>query len=215
MLHAEIRKWWIEKVMGPFERTLVRFGFHPNTITFSALLLCFPCLLLYANGNFLSAGWLTLLIGSLDILDGRIARSTNRVTKRGEFLDSVLDRYQDFLLLSGVCYYYRNQWVLILGLGAVGGSFFVSYVRSKASNVGVDVAKVGVMQRPERFFLLGFGSLVSSVLQICMLPFYAEKQEVPAQWIFIVVLAILTMTTNVSAFARIRHVWDSLKEQRS
>jgi len=170
-------------------------------------------LYLYAHGNLLSAGWLTLFIGSLDILDGRVARNTNRVTKQGEFLDSVMDRYQDFLLLSGVCYYYRNEWIFVLGIAAVGGSFFVSYVRSKASTVGVDVAKVGVMQRPERFFLLGFGALVSSVLQISMLPFYYERGEVPPQWIFIVVLAILAMTTNASAFARIRYVWNSLKEK--
>lgn len=213
MLHAEIRQWWVQKVMGPLEGFLIRRNVHPNSITLCAFLLCFPCLYLYAHGNLLSAGWLTLFIGSLDILDGRVARNTNRVTKQGEFLDSVMDRYQDFLLLSGVCYYYRNEWIFVLGIAAVGGSFFVSYVRSKASTVGVDVAKVGVMQRPERFFLLGFGALVSSVLQISMLPFYYERGEAPPQWIFIVVLAILAMTTNASAFARIRYVWNSLKEK--
>ena len=199
--------------MGPLENVLIRSGVHPNSITLCALLLCFPCLYLYANGNLLSAGWLTLFIGSLDILDGRVARNTNRVTKQGEFLDSVMDRYQDFLLLSGVCYHYKNQWVFILGIGAIGGSFFVSYVRSKASNIGVDVAKVGVMQRPERFFMLGFGALVSSVLQISMIPFYYEQGEVPPQWIFIIVLGILAIATNASAFARIRYVWTSLKEK--
>ena len=213
MLHAEIRQWWVETIMHPLETVLKRSGIHPNSITLCALVLCFPCLLLYAHGNLLSAGWLTLLIGSLDILDGRVARGTGRVTKQGEFLDSVMDRYQDFLLLSGVCYYYRNEWVLILGLGVIGGSFFVSYVRSKASNIGVDVARVGVMQRPERFFMLGFGALVSSVLQISMIPFYYDDGKIPPQWIFIVVLAILAMTTNVSAFARIRYVWNSLKER--
>lgn len=213
MLHAEIRQWWIQRVMGPLEGILIRTGVHPNSITLCAFLLCFPCLYLYAHGNIMSAGWLTLFIGSLDILDGRVARNTNRVTKRGEFLDSVMDRYQDFLLLSGVCYYYRNQWILILGIAAVGGSFFVSYVRAKASTVGVEVGKIGVMQRPERFFLLGFGALVSSVLQISMIPFYYERNEVPPHWIFIVVLAILAMTTNASAFARIRYVWNSLKEK--
>ena len=85
MLHSEIRHWWTESVMSPFEQTFIRYGFSPNTITFLALGLCFPCLLLYATGHFLSAGWITLLIGSLDILDGRVARSTNQVTKQGEF----------------------------------------------------------------------------------------------------------------------------------
>jgi archaetidylinositol phosphate synthase len=213
MLHDEIRQWWIHKVMGPLERVLMRSGIHPNSITLCAFALCFPCLLLYAYGSLLTAGWLTLLIGSLDILDGRVARETHRVTKQGEFLDSVMDRYQDFLLLSGVCYYYRNEWILILGIATIGGSFFVSYVRSKAYNIGVDVARVGVMQRPERFFLLGFGAIVSSVLQISMTPFYYEKGKIPPQWIFIVVLGVLAMTTNVSAFARIRYVWNSLKEK--
>ena len=124
-----------------------------------------------------------------------------------------MDRYQDFLLLSGVCYFYRNDWIVILGLAAVGGSFFVSYVRAKATNIGVDVSRVGVMQRPERFFLLGFGALVSSVLQISLLPFY-EGSEPPQQWLFIFVLFVLAVTTNLSAFARIRYVWKSLKEEK-
>lgn len=198
--------------MGSLESVLKKSGIHPNSITICALVLCFPCLYLYSTGHFLSAGWLTLFIGSLDILDGRVARETGRVTKQGEFLDSVLDRYQDFLLLAGVCYYYRHSWVLNLGIAVIGGSFFVSYVRSKASNIGVEVGRVGVMQRPERFFMLGFGALVSSVLQISMLPFY-ENEPQPEQWIFIVVLAILAITTNVSAFARIRYVWNSLREK--
>ena len=213
MLHAEIRQWWLEKAMVPIESRLIQWGFHPNAITIAAFVLCFPCMFLFVYGHFLWAGFLTLFIGSLDILDGRVARQTNRVSKHGEFLDSVLDRYQDFMLLSGVCYYFKNHWLFAFCLAAVGGSFFVSYVRSKASVIGVDVGRVGVMQRPERFFLLGFGSLISGIFHISMMPFDGTRHN-PPHVVLMGVLIVLALSTNLSAFARIKYVWFALESEK-
>ena len=40
--------------------------------------------------------------GIFDMVDGRVARETNQVTRFGGFFDSVLDRYSDLGLLIGL-----------------------------------------------------------------------------------------------------------------
>ena len=42
------------------------------------------------------------------MVDGRVARATNQVTRFGAFFDSVLDRYSDLVLLMGLLVYYSN-----------------------------------------------------------------------------------------------------------
>ena len=42
------------------------------------------------------------------MVDGRVARETNQVTRFGGFFDSVLDRYSDLGLLIGLLVYYGN-----------------------------------------------------------------------------------------------------------
>ena len=156
--------------MGPLEQFCISRQISPNWITLSATALCVLVFLRYAGGHVMTAGWLVLLVGSLDVLDGRVARASNRVTIQGGFLDSVMDRYQDFLLFAGLAVCYRDSWVLYLVLLAMAGAVFVPYVRAKADSIGIDLSNVGTMQRPERFFLLGFGSIVSSIFQISLMP---------------------------------------------
>ena len=46
--------------------------------------------------------------GLFDMVDGRVARETNRVTRFGGFFDSVLDRYSDLALLMGLLVWYGS-----------------------------------------------------------------------------------------------------------
>src|SRR6185369_14595597 len=104
----------------------------------------------YAGGLMFAGGWLLLFAGSLDIVDGRVARRTNRGSKRGAFLDSVVDRYADALAYLGLAYFYGGTWVEWIVLGALVGSFMVSYTRARAEGLGT-TCLVGLLQRPERF----------------------------------------------------------------
>src|SRR5262245_31536366 len=111
LLQPGIREWWVTRIMQGVENFCIRKRITPNQITFAALFFATICAYLFATGHFLLAGWTVMFAGSLDFLDGRVARATNRVTKEGEFLDSVADRYQDFLLFSGLAYFFRNTWI--------------------------------------------------------------------------------------------------------
>ena len=209
-LQPEVRDWWVQRIMGPIEHVFIKRKISPNAITITGLFFCFFCALLFATGHLLSAGWIILFTGSLDFLDGRVARATNQVTEQGSFLDSVADRYQDFMLFGGLCIFYRESWVFYFLLLALGGTLLVSYVRAKADTMGVDLREIGAMQRPERMFSLGFGSIVSSALQVSLMPFWG-KGNPPPQHVLILVIIGLAISTNWTAIRRIRYTMQILK----
>jgi len=63
------------------------------------LLLNIVAAILFYKGIFTWAALVVIFAGIFDIVDGEVARRTNRVTKFGAFFDSVIDRYSDVLLL--------------------------------------------------------------------------------------------------------------------
>lgn len=213
IFRSDIKSWWVLRVMRPLEILCVRNRISPNSITIAGLVVCVLCGVLFATGHILTAGWLVLLGGSLDVLDGRVARATGRVTHQGAFFDSVLDRYQDFFLFAGLAYFYRASWVLPLVLLALGGSMVVPYAKSRAEAFGVSLEHVGAMQRPERVFVIGFGSMVSSVLQVSLMPFYG-KGNPPAQHLLIFGIALLAVSTNLTAVKRIRFTLQQLRNKK-
>ena len=55
------------------------------------------------------AGVLLLVSGFFDLLDGAVARSKKMMTPFGGFLDSVLDRYSDLLVMLGISIHFLRQ----------------------------------------------------------------------------------------------------------
>src|SRR5437867_6975186 len=132
-----------------------------NGLTLIGLLINMFAMVLVAKGIFLWAGLVILLAGVFDIVDGEVARRTQRVTKFGAFFDSVIDRYSDLLLLLGLIIWYakinRIFYVGLTGLVLIG-SVLTSYSRARAESL-IPACKVGFLERPERIVLLIIGSL--------------------------------------------------------
>src|SRR5574341_1123190 len=96
------------KVILLIVRRLALARIHPNVLTFIGLLINGIAAALLASGKFLSAGLVIIGAGIFDMVDGRVARETNQVTRFGGFFDSVLDRYSDLVLLMGLLVYYAS-----------------------------------------------------------------------------------------------------------
>jgi phosphatidylglycerophosphate synthase len=186
-------------VLGPYERVLVRWRVTPNALTFSSFVTACASGLFFAIGNFGAGGWLYLLTGILDILDGRIARATGKVTKGGAFYDSVMDRYAELVVFGGLAIFYRGTWALFVVLIALIGSIMVSYTRARGEALGVEV-NIGTMQRPERLFYLGLISSMSPIIET-LFGHGALPPFVPV----VVALALLGASANVTAVRRISH----------
>jgi CDP-diacylglycerol--glycerol-3-phosphate 3-phosphatidyltransferase len=89
-------------------RWLALSRIHPNVLTFLGLVINIVAAFLFAAGSFRWAGAVVIGAGLFDMVDGRVARETNRVTRFGGFFDSVLDRYSDLALLMGLLVYYAS-----------------------------------------------------------------------------------------------------------
>jgi CDP-diacylglycerol--glycerol-3-phosphate 3-phosphatidyltransferase len=142
-------------------RWLALSHIHPNVLTFLGLLINIVAAYLFAAGNFRWAGVVVIGAGLFDMVDGRVARETNRVTRFGGFFDSVLDRYSDLALLMGLLVYYASIdrfFYVVLTAIVMTGSVMVSYTRARSENT-IPKCKVGFLERPERVVLLIIGAL--------------------------------------------------------
>ncbi len=149
------------KVILLIVRGLALSKIHPNVLTFFGLLINLVAAVLLARGQFFAAGMVIISAGLFDMVDGRVARETNQVTRFGGFFDSVLDRYSDLGLLMGLLVYYGNinrSFYVVLTAIVMAGCVMVSYTRSRAENT-IPSCKVGFMERPERVVLLIIGAL--------------------------------------------------------
>lgn len=147
------------RVIDPIADWLVRRGVHPNTITAVGTACTIGGGIIYATGHIMTAGWFLGLTALFDVLDGTVARRSNKTSTFGAFLDSTLDRLADGALLAGLAVFYavnpvhRSIPMVVVALLALIGAFLTSYTRARAESLGID-AKVGMLQRPERVVLL-------------------------------------------------------------
>src|SRR5690349_7450928 len=153
--------WACNKVIRLIVRGLALSKIHPNVLTFLGLVINIGAAVLLAAGQFRWAGAVIIGAGLFDMVDGRVARETNRVTRFGGFFDSVLDRYSDLALLMGLLVWYgsinRPLYVVLTAL-VMAASVMISYTRARAEN-SIPTCKVGFMERPERVVLLIIGAL--------------------------------------------------------
>ncbi len=180
----------IQRLMVGEARVVHAIGLTPNQVSLIGALAALLSAYLYwssaINDTFLVAAALLLLAsGFLDVLDGVLARVYGQVTQFGGFLDSLLDRYADALVLVGIIVGWlaadSSLW-LLAGLAAVIGSLLVSYSRARAEAAGAKMEAVGLAERAERIIILVLASFLSVLWRDAL------------RW-SIVLLAILTNLT--------------------
>jgi CDP-diacylglycerol--glycerol-3-phosphate 3-phosphatidyltransferase len=196
---------WYRSVLAPFEERLVAWGVHPDALTCAALAVSVLAGVAFSQGWIFLAGWLTILAGTLDVLDGGVARRNGTASRRGAFVDSLIDRYAEFATLVGLGAFFRASWVLLAVAVAAFGSFMVSYTRARAEGLGLDL-HLGSAQRPERYVILGVGAWLSSLVAHLACPLLGRPTHVVLE-VAVVVLAVLSTWT---AFQRARHAVRSL-----
>src|SRR5678815_5107809 len=157
------------KIIRLIVRGLALSRIHPNVLTFLGLVINVAAAYLLAVGQQRWAGVVIIGAGLFDMVDGRVARETNRVTRFGGFFDSVLDRYSDLALLIGLLVWYGNinrPFYVVLTALVMAASVMISYTRARAEN-SIPKCKVGFMERPERVVLLIIGALANRMSRFC------------------------------------------------
>jgi len=157
-------------IVLPIVRILILFKIPPNAVTLVSLVFAAASALLYWYGLFWAGAVFLLLCGLSDTFDGEIARQTQQVSNIGGFLDSTVDRINEFVIYFGLFGYYYNheRYALVWLFLALFGSMMVSYTRARGEALGIS-PQVGIFDRLTRFALLVIGSLFGPRIVIYVL----------------------------------------------
>jgi len=133
-------------------------GWSPDRLSWTAVGFAVAAAILAATVRwttpllFLAVAALIFLAGLFDVLDGAVARKTGRTSVRGDFLDHVLDRYADLVLVLGIAIStYANPIVALLALVSL---LLTSYMGTQAQAVGQGRLYGGLLSRADRLVVL-------------------------------------------------------------
>jgi len=189
---SEARKSVAYYLTQPAVGLLAKTSIAPNAVSWFGFSLAVGAAALIIKGYFFAAGLVVLIAGFFDILDGALARSTNRATQFGAILDSTLDRLAEAVLLLGILVLYAREQSAI-GIMAIGiallGSLLVSYIRARAEALGLE-CQVGLFTRAERVVVLALGLLLNQLL---------------------LALAIIVVFSFITVSQRLLYVWRQTK----
>ena len=183
----------------PVVQLLARTRITPTTLTWLGFSITLGATALIATGHLFIAGFVVLVAGFFDMLDGALARRTNQVTRFGAVLDSVLDRISDAVPLLGILVFYlffsdqSTIGILFVCLALIG-SPLVSYIRARAEAMGLE-CQVGLFTRAERVIVLAVGLLLSQFVNYAL----------------IIALAVIAVFSFVTAGQRLIYVRQQTK----
>ena len=195
-MFTDLLQDWARGIARQVAKIFVRTPITPNMLTLFGLVLNGVVAYLLATGNFLVGGIMLVGASLFDMLDGALAKLTDRVSDFGAFLDSVVDRYSEAIVLLGLLLYYYSKpdlsglTEIVLIYVILVGSMMISYARARAGSLGIR-NEGGLMARPERIVILAIGLILSSLTPYAL----------PAA------LWILAIGTQITAIQRIIHVW--------
>jgi phosphatidylglycerophosphate synthase len=157
-----LNRKYFEKIGKQVGYAFSKIPVSPNQWTVLSLILAFVASYFLAAKEFIVSITVFAFTAFIDMIDGAVARHTKKVTKIGGYLDSIVDRSIEFLIILGL--FFANYpdfiipievWLLLL----LFGSFMSTYTRAAAfeKNVFKDL-KGGMLEHTDRliFFLLIF-----------------------------------------------------------
>ncbi len=178
-------------------RIFSRVGLSPNQWTLITLIPAVITLYFLVKQNFLLAALFLLVTAFIDIIDGSVARVTEKVTKLGAYFDTIVDRYVEAIIIFGLLFVSLPNlfipiqvWIFLYFFG----SFMTTYAKSAAREKELVKKELmgGLLERADRMLLLFIGLLLAIVN-----PLYLTY-----------IITLLAVLTNISALQRI---WGAVK----
>jgi len=194
-----ISKYINRKMSEPMARLLAKTQVTPNQMTWAAFGIALLSFVIFILGYNLIAGLLVQLSSIVDGIDGSLARLKGMTSEFGGFLDSVLDRYADILIVLGLTLWslshetYSGIW--LAGLLAITGIICISYTRARIS------------PNHRHLFDKGFKSLASRDIRLFLIMLGAVIGQA---YFCLIVIAVLT---NVVVLYRLIYMYRYLGQE--
>ena len=200
-----------DRVLTPIADGLIATGIHPNTLTTIGFLILVGSATAFGLGFIHLGGALLLFSGAFDMLDGKVARGGNRISRFGAFYDSTLDRVGELALFGAIAMFFLRGgvrvdlqgWAVGSAIVALGMGLIVSYARARAEGLMLE-CKVGIAQRAERIVVLGAPTVFLGAGPDGLLLFW--------------LIALLAIVSAITVVQRIHHVYrvtQALAEERT
>jgi archaetidylinositol phosphate synthase len=167
-------------------------GLSPNTLTLIGFIITIIASIIFGlyslqldpilNSSVIGSIML-LIAGFFDVIDGSVAKITKKTSKKGAFLDSTLDKISEAIIFLGIAI--GELANPILCLIAVSSSLLVSYTRSRAETLGLDLSGVGFGERAERLLVLA------------IMGFFPFSYSLEYGVIIVIVISIITVIQRV------------------
>jgi len=181
---------------------------NPNTLSIVSLLFAILAAVLYVlEGSpfLLLAAIMVLVSGFFDALDGKVARISSKASKRGDFLDHVIDRYSDAIILGAIALSFRCE--MSFGLFAVIGVLLTSYMGTQAQALGLGREYRGILGRADRIAVLVVVSIIQYVFEISDSSY---ATDIFGYSIISWMMIYFGLAGNITALQRAWGIWKSL-----
>lgn len=157
MLNKYARAFF-NRVFTPVARALVRAGVSPDVVTIVGTIgVMAGALIFFPRGDFFVGTLVITAFVFSDIVDGTMARMTERSSAWGAYLDSTLDRFGDAAVFGGLAMWFagggNNDLLAALCLYNLAAGSIVSYSKARAEGLGMR-ADVGIAERSDRLVLI-------------------------------------------------------------
>jgi len=162
----------------------VFFYFSSPETELNNFYLCFAVLFIFLNGLF-------------DAVDGKVAKLTHKISKRGDFLDHAIDRYSDVLIVGGIA---LSPWLRdhpYIGLLAIVGMLLTSYMGTQAQAIGYKRDYSGLLGRADRLVLL----MIAPIIQHILL-YYTDSGLILRLYLLEWALIYIAVMGNITAIQR-------------
>ncbi|KKL13750.1 hypothetical protein LCGC14_2522630, partial [marine sediment metagenome] len=187
------------KMSEPVARLLAKTKVTPNQMTWVAFGIALLSFVSFVLGHNIIAGLLAQLSSIVDGIDGSLARLKGMTSEFGSFLDSVLDRYADILIVLGLTIWsfryetYPGIW--LAGFLAIAGTISISYSRARIDS------------NHRHLFDKGLKSLASRDIRLFLIMLGAVTGQA---YFCLIVIAVLT---NLVVFYRLVYMHRYLREK--
>lgn len=153
----------------------------------------------------LMAAIMVLVSGFFDALDGKVARVSSKASKRGDFVDHVIDRYSDAIILGAIAVSARCE--VSFGLFAVIGVLLASYMGTQAQALGLGREYRGILGRADRIAVLVVVSIIQYAFEVGDSSFATDIFDYTLMsWMMV----YFGLAGNITALQRVRLIWKSL-----